>query len=398
MVEWTNGTTYSCVGVFLAGTGEVEVLKDAKGHKCIPSVVAFKDGRVLTGYEAVAQADHNPSNTLYDAKRFIGKKFSPEELNTERPRYPFKIQLDDEGMVYFVVGPPNNLTNVRPEEVGAHLLRTLRQTAIANLSSSVTKTVMSVPAEFVDMQKNFTKKAASLAGLEVLRVISEPTAAAMAYGLHKKQNVQSVMVVDLGGGTLDVSLLMVQGGMFFTQAMAGNNHLGGQDFNQRLMSFLRSVIEKESNRVLTDPEDLQALRLVSEEVKLKLTTDEQVEISVPLQSTKSTFKYSISREKFEEVNLDLFKKVLQPIEMALQEAEMSKNQIDEVVLVGGSTRVPKIRQLIGDYFGKEPNTAVDPELAVAFGVGIQAGILGGMWPLQVSAIELPTNARKIHVY
>lgn len=269
------------------------------------------------------------------------------------------------------------------------------------------------------------------ADMEVLRVINEPTAAALAYGLHKKQGVDYVLVVDLGGGTLDVSLLNIQGGMFLTQGMAGryptlssylylcihacclsvclnfhvgNNHLGGQDFNDRLMTYLQEQIAKDLGQVITDPEDLQVLRQTVEETKLQLTYHNDFLIKVPLHSIQSRrnqnalFVHRLTRETFNKINFDLFQKVLEPIDKILEVLEIPKDHIDEVVLVGGSTRIPKIRELVRNYFAKEPNTAIDPELAVASGVGIQAGILGGMWPLTVSATEIPSSVRKIHVH
>jgi len=263
---------------------------------------------------------------------------------------------------------------------------------------------MSVPAEFDMAQRNATIKAASLAGIEVLRLINEPTAAAMAYGLHKKAGVSNVMVVDLGGGTLDVSLLNIQGGMFVTMAMAGNNRLGGQDFNARLMSYLMAVIKNRFGEELTNAEDIQRVRQEVESTKINLTTEDWVIVKLTLPSLNqgkklAIFEEKISRLTFEKLNEDLFQKVLQPIERVLKEVELPKEYVDEVVLVGGSTRIPRVRELIKEYFnGKTPNVSIDPELAVATGVAIQAGIIGGMWPLQVSALELPNhNLRKIQV-
>lgn len=237
------------------------------------------------------------------------------------------------------------------------------------------------------------------AGLEVFRIINEPTAAALAYGLHTKPSLHNVLVVDLGGGTLDVSLLNVQGGMFLTQGMAGNNKLGGQDFNQRLHSYLKSVVEKQFKKKLTDKEDLQTLRLAVEEAKINLTSTHKTLLSVHFHSLgkNSLFEELITRTKFEELNVDLFKKVLEPIETVLKATHLHPDEIDEVVLVGGSTRIPTVRQYIQDFFGQKPNTNIDPELAVAMGVSVQAGIIGGMWPLTVSAVELPTQIKKIQI-
>lgn len=396
------GTTYSCVGMYHAVLGTVDILEVQDKHKCIPSVIAFSlTGQMLVGYDAVAQEEHNPDNTIYDAKRFIGKTFTKTEIEQAQKQYPFKIQGDENGLVHFVVKVNGTVKILYPEDVGAIIIGTLREAAANNLSTPVTKAVLSVPAEFDARQRNHTKKAAMLAGLEVLRIINEPTAAALAYGLHNKLGLENVIVVDLGGGTLDVSLLNVQGGMFLTQAMAGNNRLGGQDFNQRLMTYLRKVIEQKYGKPLTDREDLQGLLLHVEDLKVNLTREHKSEIVLALQSMAESkhkvFSTQVSRQLFEDLNKDLFDKVLEPIEIVLKEVDLTIQDIDEVVLVGGSTRIPKIRQLIGEFFKKEPITSEDPDLAVATGVSIQAGILGGMWPLTVSAVELPSRVKKIHV-
>ncbi|XP_002733972.2 heat shock 70 kDa protein 13-like [Saccoglossus kowalevskii] len=361
-------------------------------------MVAFTSHEVLVGDHALEQAEQNPLSTIYDSKRFIGKLFNPNEIAKEASRYEFKIK-EYNGLIRFVVGSKDNMTEVTPEYIGSRILLELKKTAEERLESPVTMAVMSVPAEFNELQRNFTKMAARLAGINVLRVINEPTAAALAYGLHKKETVSNVMVVDLGGGTLDVSLLNVQGGMFVTMAMAGNNHLGGQDFNNRIIKYLLKLIEKRFNKPLNNPEDLQKLRLLVENVKLKLTQDNStlIRTSFPSLGNHLVLQENFTRETFEKLNVDLFEKVLQPIKIVLEKSELPVDNVDEVVLVGGSTRIPKIRQLIQNFFHKVPNTTIDPELAVAYGVAIQAGIIGGVWPLQVSAIEVQRKVEKIHV-
>ena len=397
------GTTFSCVGAYQAVTGHVDILFDKDGRKVIPSIVAFTKDGVLVGQKALDQAELNPLSTIYDAKRFIGKKFTNKELEKMKNRYQFKIVLDERKNPMFVVNLRGNQTLVSPSEIGSFVIKELRRTAETNLSTTVTKAVLSVPAEFDMEQRNATIEAAKLAGIQVLRVINEPTAAALAYGLHKKEGVAYVMVVDLGGGTLDVSLLNIQGGMFVTMAMAGNNRLGGQDFNNRLMLYLESVISQRFKKELTNAEDIQRLRQEVETAKINLTSKQNVVIKVQLTSLNegkklALFQETLTRDTFEKINQDLFLKILQPIKRVLKEVELPKEDIDEIVLVGGSTRIPKVRQLIKEYFnGKEPNVSIDPELAVASGVAIQAGIIGGMWPLQVSAIEISNNIRKIHI-
>lgn len=393
------GTTFSCVGVYHAVSGAVDILEAQDGHQCIPSVVAVSEEGFLVGYKAVAQAEHNPKNTIYDAKRFIGKKYTAEELTQAQKRYPFKLEADEYGMVRYVFNVNKTELRMSPEEIGSVIVKFLKNVAERNLTAPVTKCVMSVPAEFDEMQRNYTKKAGSIAGLEVWRVINEPTAAALAYGLHTKPELKTVLVVDLGGGTLDVSLLRVQGGMFLTQGMAGNNRLGGQDFNLRLYNYVKDLLETKFNLQITDKEDLQALRLAVEQVKINVTHHDSSTLKLFLHSLgkHSHIKETITRAKFEELNKDLFVKVLDPIRTVLEATHLEKEDIDEIVLVGGSTRIPIIRNLIREFFGKELNTHVDPELAVAMGVSIQAGIIGGMWPLKVSAVELPNRIVKIQV-
>lgn len=398
------GTTFSCVGVYQAITGHVDILANENGSKVVPSVVAFTDQGILVGNRALAQAELNPRSTIYDAKRFIGKTFTKADLEKMSSLYQFKITSDENSKPFFVISSHGNKTLVSPEEIGASVLRELKRTAEKNISRLIDKAVMSVPAEFNMAQRNATMKAASLAGINVLRVINEPTAAALAYGLHKKSGISNVMVVDLGGGTLDVSLLNIQGGMFVTMAMAGNNRLGGQDFNARMLSYLIAVVRDRFGKELTNAEDIQRVRQEVESAKINLTSQDWVVVRVPLSSISHSnkpviFEEKISRSTFEKLNEDLFQKVLQPIERVLKEVELPKEFVDEVVLVGGSTRIPRVRQLIKEYFnGKAPNVSIDPELAVATGVAIQAGIIGGMWPLQVSAIELPNhNLKKIQI-
>ncbi|KAG8590817.1 hypothetical protein GDO81_006919 [Engystomops pustulosus] len=416
------GTTYCSVGVFHPGTGEVKVIADSSGHQSIPSIVSFTKDDVYAGYEGLELADANPQNTIYDAKRFIGKNITPEELERESDRYPFKVLYKEGDAVYSI--KTNETFTVTPEYIGSQLLLKLKKMAEEYLGLPVSKAVISVPAEFDERQRNYTVKAANLAGLDILRIINEPTAAAMAYGLHKV-DVFNVLVVDLGGGTLDVSLLNKQGGMFLTRAMAGNNKLGGQDFNQRILQYLYDSIYSTYGSLPPLKEEIHRLRQSVEAVKLNLTLYNSSWVQMPLtlpkrQPSKAEeprqekppkeeaaadeesgradvpmekvyFEAEISRKLFEHLNWDLFQKILEPIEQVLKEGHLQKDEVDEIVLVGGSTRIPLIRQVIREYFNKEPNTSVDPDLAVVTGVAIQAGIVGGAWPLQVSAIEIPNR-------
>ncbi|KAJ0021847.1 hypothetical protein NQD34_009337 [Periophthalmus magnuspinnatus] len=391
------GTTFCSVGVFHPGSGEVEVVADEEGRRSIPSAVSFTTTAVLAGHEAVDLADSNPQNTIYDAKRFIGKTFEPEVLERESARYPFKV-INNNGSSEFEISTNHTFT-VSPEFIGSRLLLKMKKMAEQQLGVPIQKAVISVPAEFDEHQRNYTIRAANLAGLEILRVINEPTAAAMAYGLHKV-DVLNVLVVDLGGGTLDVSLLNKQGGMFLTRAMAGNNKLGGQDFSQRLLQFTKERVTQEFGVTPALKEDIHRLRQAVEAAKLNLTVHPTTNIHVPLHlqiqdssdpPKKVMFNAEITRKQFEELNEDLFQKILTPIKIVLAEGYLEKEEVDEIVLVGGSTRIPRIRKIITEFFGKEPNTSVDPDLAVVTGVAIQAGIMGGSWPLQVSALEIPNR-------
>ncbi|XP_072900918.1 heat shock 70 kDa protein 13 [Hemitrygon akajei] len=402
------GTTYCSVGVFQPGTGKVEVIADKVGRRSLPSVVSFTDREILVGYDAQDLGDTNPLNTVYDAKRFIGKRFTPEELRDESSRYQFKV-LHNNGDAQFSISV-NESFHVTPEYIGSLLLLELKKLAEEHVGLPVSKAVISVPADFDERQRNYTVKAAQMAGLDVLRVISEPTAAAMAYGLHKA-DVFNVLVVDLGGGTLDVSLLNKQGGMFLTRAMAGNNQLGGQDFNQRLLKYLFNQIYQRFGALPSNQRDVHHLRQAVEAVKLNLTRADSALVRVPLSlpdrwqsgemewggrgeaegGNQVMFEETVTRDLFEELNQDLFEKILDPVKEVLSSGHLDRYDVDEIVLVGGSTRIPRIRQVIHEFFSKEPNTSVDPDLAVVIGVALQAGIMGGSWPLQVSALEIPNR-------
>uniref|UniRef100_A0A0R3RH60 Heat shock 70 kDa protein 13 n=1 Tax=Elaeophora elaphi TaxID=1147741 RepID=A0A0R3RH60_9BILA len=395
------GTTFSSVGIYQAVTGVTDIIADETGRQCIPSVVAFlPNGTVIVGSKAVEQQEHNPLRTIYDAKRFIGRKLSEDDpqFQVDRKRYPFKIELSADGLALFVIPLENNIVKkITPEEVGGIIINYLRKAAEKKYETKIIWAVISVPAEFDEEQRNATSLAVQKAGMESRRVISEPTAAALAYGLHKKKDVEYIAVVDLGGGTLDVSILWLQGGIFVTVAMAGNNRLGGQDFNDRVQNHLLQYIEENYGKALNDKEDIQQLRLAVETAKIQLTTLPVTNIDLNLRSL-GKIHYRLTRDDFEFLNEDLFESITEPIKAALNDAEIKASDIDEIVLVGGSTRIPRVRSVVGRYFGKAPNHGVDPELAVVTGVSVQAGVIGGGWPLQVSAIELPVKRRKQHIF
>ncbi|VDM53835.1 unnamed protein product [Angiostrongylus costaricensis] len=394
------GTTFSSIGIYHAVSGETTILPDDIGKKSVPSVVAFlPNGTVLVGTRAVEQQEKNPQRTIYDAKRFIGRTFERDNENflADQKRYPFLIKLDDGGHAFFEVPLDSGMKKLYPQEVGSIIVNYLKNSAEKQLKTPLNQVVISVPAEFSESQRNVTGKAAELAGMEVRRVISEPTAAALAYGLHEKKGVENVVVIDLGGGTLDVSVLWLQGGVFVTQAMAGNNRLGGQDFNDRVQKHVLSVLRQRFGEVISDKEDLQQIRLEIENAKIRLTFHHKVLMKFRLKGI-GDWQMELLRDEFEELNADLFKSIEQPIEAALADAQLEPSEVDEIVLVGGSTRIPKVRQIVGHYFGKPPNFGVDPELAVVTGAAVQAGVIGGGWPLQVAAMELPSKRRKRHFY
>jgi len=394
------GTTFSCVSTYEFKTGNVTVYTDEHGKRIIPSVVAVLDDRILVGYDAVEQIEMNSKNTIFDAKRFIGKTFTNEEISSQTKNYAFQVRTDHMNKAVFSVKLNNGTRTFSPEDIGAFILRKLKNMAEIKINRDMTMAVISVPADFDQEQRNATIETGRRAGLKVLRVINEPTAAALAYGLHKKAGTNIVIVVDFGGGTLDVSLLYVQNGMFVTMAMAGNNHLGGQDINNNLINYFRSKLEEKYGITNLNPRDLQIIRDEVEQVKVNLTYAEEVLFSVklsavsPLSGEFIHFQHVLSRKGFNEINEHLFKSILRPIKRVLRDAETDIEAVDEIVLVGGSTRIPKVRQLIQQYFNKIPNTAIDPDVAVTIGVAVQAGILGNGWPLKVAAIEIQNHKLK----
>lgn len=398
------GTTFSCVSTYEFKTGNVTVYKDENGKNIIPSVVAILDQDVLIGYKAVEQIETNSKNTIFDAKRFIGKKFNKQQISSLTKNYAFDVDLDADNNPIFKVKLSNGTKTFSPEDIGALILAKLKKMAEKEIKRPINLAVVSVPADFDEVQRNATIEAGRRAGLKVVRVINEPTAAALAYGLHKKAGTNVVIVIDFGGGTLDVSLLYVQGGMFVTMAMSGNNRLGGQDVNNNLINFFRrKIIEKHGN-IDINAYDLQVIRDEVELLKKNLTDLSSAIFHVSLQSIsevtqeKVNFAYEMSREEFNKVNEELFKKVLEPVEKVLEESETTPALVDEIVLVGGSTRIPKVREIIADYFKKVPNTSIDPDIAVGTGVAAQAGIMGNGWPLKVAAVEVQNHKlKKINV-
>ena len=371
------GTTYSCVGIFK--NGRVEIIPNELGNRITPSYVAFTDEEKLVGEAAKNQASGNPTRTVYVIKRLIGRNFEDKEVQRDKKYVPYKI-VSKSGKPYVSVETTQGVKELSPEEISAMILVKMKEVAEAYLGKEVKYAVVTVPAYFNDAQRTATKDAGLIAGLDVLRIINEPTAAAIAYGLDKKSGEKNIVVFDLGGGTFDVSLLTIDNGVFEVVATAGDTHLGGEDFDQRLTEHFVKIFKKKNNNVdiKKDPRAFQKLKGEVEKAKRDLSSVHQVKVSIEGLVDGIDFSETITRARFEELCADLFKKTLDPVQTVLDDAGMKKSEIDEVVLVGGSTRIPKVQQLIKDFFnGKEPNRGINPDEAVAYGAAVQGGILGG---------------------
>eukprot|EP00246_Nothoceros_aenigmaticus_P007445 TRINITY_DN2123_c0_g1_i1.p1 TRINITY_DN2123_c0_g1~~TRINITY_DN2123_c0_g1_i1.p1 ORF type:complete len:660 (+),score=179.12 TRINITY_DN2123_c0_g1_i1:246-2225(+) len=371
------GTTYSCVGVYK--NGHVEIIANDQGNRITPSWVAFTDGERLIGEAAKNQAAANPDRTVFDVKRLIGRKFEEKEVQRDVKLLPFKI-VNREGKPYIQVKIKDGETKVfSPEEISAMILTKMKETAEAFLGKKVKDAVVTVPAYFNDAQRQATKDAGVIAGLNVARIINEPTAAAIAYGLDKKGGEKNILVFDLGGGTFDVSILTIDNGVFEVLATNGDTHLGGEDFDQRIMEYFIKLIKKKfSKDISKDNRALGKLRREAERAKRALSNQHQVRVEIESLFDGVDFSEPLTRARFEELNNDLFKKTMGPVKKAMDDAGLQKTDIHEIVLVGGSTRIPKVQQLLKDFFdGKEPNKGVNPDEAVAFGAAVQGGILSG---------------------
>lgn len=371
------GTTYSCVGIFK--NGRVEIIPNELGNRITPSWVAFTDDEKLVGEAAKNQASSNPERTVYVIKRLIGRNFEDKEVQRDKKYVPYKI-ISKSGKPYVSIETTQGKKELSPEEISAMILVKMKEVAEAYLGREVKYAVVTVPAYFNDAQRTATKDAGLIAGLDVLRIINEPTAAAIAYGMDKKSGEKNIVVFDLGGGTFDVSLLTIDNGVFEVVATAGDTHLGGEDFDQRLTEHFVKIFKKKNNGVdiKKDPRAFQKLKGEVEKAKRDLSSVHQVKVSIEGLVDGIDFSETITRARFEELCADLFKKTLDPVQQVLDDAGMKKSEIDEVVLVGGSTRIPKVQQLIKDFFnGKEPNRGINPDEAVAYGAAVQGGILGG---------------------
>jgi heat shock protein 5 len=368
------GTTYSCVGVFKKG--RVEIIANDLGNRITPSYVAFTDTERLIGEAAKNQAALNPENTLFDIKRLIGRDFNDQTVQADAKLLPFKL-VNKNGKPAVQVKVKGEDKIFAPEEISAMVLTKMKETAEAYLGKKVKSAVITVPAYFNDAQRQATKDAGAIAGLNVLRIINEPTAAAIAYGFDQDDGEKNIMVYDLGGGTFDVSILTIDSGVFEVLSTSGDTHLGGEDFDQRVMQYLFRQFKKRTNLdCSTDKKAIQKLRREAERAKRTLSQQHQAKIEIESFCQGEDLVETLTRAKFEELNMDLFKKTLKPVQTALDDAKLAKSDIDEVILVGGSTRIPKVQQLLKDFFnGKEPNRGINPDEAVAYGAAVQGGIL-----------------------
>jgi molecular chaperone DnaK len=368
------GTTNSVVAVMEGG--DPVVIPNAEGGRTTPSVVAFtKDGERLVGQVAKRQAVTNPKQTIFSIKRFMGRRLN--EIVEEVKRVPYEVVEGPNGLAAVKIGGKV----YTPPEISAMILQKMKQTAEDYLGQSVDKAVITVPAYFNDAQRQATKDAGKIAGLDVQRIINEPTAAALAYGLDKKKE-EKVAVFDLGGGTYDISVLELAEGVFEVKSTNGDTHLGGDDFDQRLIDWLVAEFKKDQGIDLSkDPMALQRLKEAAEKAKMELSSTTQTDINLPFitadQSGPKHLNIAITRAKFEQLVDDLIQRTLPPMQQALKDAGLDPKAIDEVILVGGSTRIPKIQQIVKDFFGKEPNKSVNPDEVVAIGAAIQGGVLGG---------------------
>eukprot|EP00534_Pseudo-nitzschia_fraudulenta_P002690 CAMPEP_0201124406 /NCGR_PEP_ID=MMETSP0850-20130426/12809_1 /ASSEMBLY_ACC=CAM_ASM_000622 /TAXON_ID=183588 /ORGANISM="Pseudo-nitzschia fraudulenta, Strain WWA7" /LENGTH=632 /DNA_ID=CAMNT_0047391745 /DNA_START=304 /DNA_END=2202 /DNA_ORIENTATION=- len=373
------GTTYSCVSVFKDGSAQI--IANDQGNRITPSVVAFTENNErLVGDAAKNQATINPENTVYDVKRLIGREYADASVQADKKLVPFKIVPDKLGKPRIGVTQNGNERIFSPEEISGLVLAKMKSIAETYLGEEVTRAVVTVPAYFTQAQREATKDAGRIAGLTVERIINEPTAAAIAYGLDQDQTIEdkNILVFDLGGGTFDVTLLNLDEGIFDVLSSEGDTHLGGEDFDQRVMQyFIGSMKKKSKIDISRDKGGLQKLRKEVERVKRALSTQAQARVEIEDIVPGHDLQETLTRARFEELNNDLFKKTLIPVANVLKRAGLEKSDVDHVVLVGGSTRIPRVQELISDFFdGKELSKNINPDEAVAFGAGVQASIMG----------------------
>lgn len=371
------GTTYSCVGVYR--NKRVEIIANDQGNRITPSYVAFTDdGERLIGDAAKNQLTSNPENTIFDVKRLIGRTWDDPSVQHDIKYYPFKvINKNNKPHIEALVKGEKKL--FAPEEISAMVLGKMKEVAEDYLGETVKNAVVTVPAYFNDAQRQATKDAGAIAGLNVMRIINEPTAAAIAYGLDKKEGEKNILVFDLGGGTFDVSILTIDDGVFEVLATNGDTHLGGEDFDQRVMEhFIKLYKKKKGKDIRKDNRAVQKLRREVEKAKRALSSQHQTKIEIESLFDGEDFSETLTRAKFEELNMDLFRSTIKPVQRVMEDGDLKITEINEIVLVGGSTRIPKVQQLVKEYFnGKEPSRGINPDEAVAYGAAVQAGVLSG---------------------
>lgn len=374
------GTTYSCVGVMR--NNKVEIIANDQGNRTTPSYVAFTESERLIGESAKNQAAMNPTNTVFDAKRLIGRNFSESSVQADMKLWPFDIK-NVGGKPVIEVEFKGERKQFKPEEISAMVLQKMKETAESYLGETVNNAVVTVPAYFNDSQRQSTKDAGTISGLNVLRIINEPTAAAIAYGLDNasknKGKDENVLIFDLGGGTFDVSLLTIEDGVFEVKATAGDTHLGGEDFDNRMVQhFVEEFKRKYKKDISSSDRALRRLRTACERAKRTLSSSTTASVEIDSLYEGVDFNSTITRARFEDLCMDYFRKCMEPVEKVLKDAKMAKSDVDEVVLVGGSTRIPKVQDLIKSFFnGKEPCKSINPDEAVAYGAAVQAAILTG---------------------
>src|SRR3981189_554305 len=372
------GTTNSCMAIMEGG--EPAVLENSEGARTTPSVVAFtKSGERLVGQAAKRQAVTNPANTVFSIKRFMGRKF--DEVQDELKRVPYKIVKASNGDAHVQVEVAGERKTFSPPEISAMILAKLKSDAEAKLGEKITQAVITVPAYFNDSQRNATKDAGKIAGLEVLRIINEPTAASLAYGLDKKKD-EEIAVYDLGGGTFDISVLEIGDGVFEVKATNGDTHLGGDDWDAKIMDWIVNEFKKESGIDLTkQPDAIQRIKEESEKAKIALSSTQEYEINLPLITADASgpkhIQKKLTRSKLEQLCDDLFQRTIPPVKACLKDASLTEKEINELVLVGGMTRMPKVVDIARSIIGKEPHKGVNPDEVVAIGAGIQGGVLKG---------------------
>ena len=373
------GTTYSCVGVWQ--NGRVEIIANDQGNRTTPSYVAFNDDERLIGDAAKNQVAMNASNTVFDAKRLIGRKFNDASVQSDKKHFPFTvIENKANGKPTIQVNHKGDVKKFSPEEISSMVLTKMKEVSEAYLGRDVKNAVITVPAYFNDSQRQATKDAGAIAGLNVLRIINEPTAAAIAYGLDKTGLPEkNVLIFDLGGGTFDVSILSMENGVFEVKSTAGDTHLGGEDFDNRMVDHFAAEFKRKTRKDITgNQRALRRLRTACERAKRTLSSSTQATIEIDSLHEGLDFNSVITRARFEDLNMDFFRRCMQPVQKCLEDSKLSKSQIHDVVLVGGSTRIPKIQSMLSDFFGgKELNKSINPDEAVAYGATVQAAILSG---------------------